>query len=108
MNIKPLYKSDRKILVGLDDDFSEVCVPDGLVMVIDLEGKKILNSPWSGQKILMTGDFTPIMIHQKSEYRKRIRKALRKRTIADIEKQLKNPDEEAVESLVWKPERLKL
>ena len=94
--------------MGLDDDFSEVCVPDGLVMVIDLEGKKILNSPWSGQKILMTGDFTPIKIHQKSEYRKRIRKALRKRTIADIEKQLKNPDEEAVESLVWKPERLKL
>ncbi|MGM0666650.1 MAG: hypothetical protein ACQETA_04960 [Bacteroidota bacterium] len=106
MNIKPLYKSDRKILVGLDDDFREVCVPDGLVMVIDLERKKILRPPWSGQRILMTEDFAPIMMHQKSEYRKRIKKAFRKRTIAEIEKQLKNPPDEAVESLLWKPERL--
>lgn len=106
MNIKPLYKSEKKIMVGLDDDFREVCVPDGLVIVIELEEKKILRSPWSGQKILMNGDFTPIMKHQKSEYRQKIRRAFRKRIIAEIEKQLKNPPEEAIESLLWKPERL--
>jgi hypothetical protein len=106
MNIKPLYESGREILVGLDDDFREVCVPDGLVMIIDLERKKVLRSPWSGQKILMTGEFTPIMMHLKNEYRKKIKKAFRKRTIAEIEKQLTNPPEEAVQSLLWKPERL--
>lgn len=106
MNIKPLYKSGREILVGLDDDFSEVCVPDGLVMVIDLEGKKILRTPWSGQRILMTGDFSPIRIPRKDKYRKKIKKAFRKRKVAEMEKQLTNPPREAVESLLWKPERL--
>ena len=106
MNIKPLYKSGREILVGLDDDFSEVCVPDGLVMVIDLEGKKVVRTPWSGQRILMTGDFSPIRIARKDKYRRKIKKAFRKRKIAEMEKQLTNPAREAVESLLWKPERL--
>ena len=106
MNIKPLYKSDSKILVGLDDDFKEVCVIDGLVICIDLENKKIVHPPWSGQKILMKGDYRPIMTHQKNIYRQKIRKALKKRIIADIEKQLKHPPLEAVGSLIWKPERL--
>lgn len=106
MKIKPLYKSDNEILVGLDDDFREVCVPDGLVMSIDLERKKVIRTPWSGQKILMEGNYSPIMLHQKNKYRQKIRKALRKRIIADIEKQLTKPPEEAVHSLIWKPERL--
>ncbi len=106
MNIKPLYKSDSKILVGLEDDFQELCVLDGLVMSIDLQDKKIVHPPWSGQKILMEGDYTPIMIHQKNDYRQKIKKSLKKKMIANIEKQLKYPPEEAVYSLIWKPDRL--
>jgi len=106
MNIKPLYKSDSKIIVGLEDDFQELCVLDGLVMSIDLQDKKIVHPPWSGQKILMEGDYTPIMIHQKNDYRQKIKKSLKKKMIANIEKQLKYPPEEAVYSLIWKPDRL--
>ncbi|MDZ7738557.1 MAG: hypothetical protein U5K32_05715 [Bacteroidales bacterium] len=106
MNIKPLYKSDMVILVGLDDDFIEPCVLDGLVIAIDLDNKEIFQSPWSGQKILREGDFTPILSHQKDEYSKRIKKSLKKRMIADIEKKLKHPSQEAVDSLIWKPARL--
>ncbi len=105
MNIKPLYKSDSKILVGLEEDFREVCAMDGLVISIDLENKKIVHPPWSGQKILMEGDYIPIMIDKKNKYRQKIKKALKKRMIADIEKQLKDPPVEAVNSLIWKPER---
>ncbi|MBN1387234.1 MAG: hypothetical protein JW965_02235 [Bacteroidales bacterium] len=106
MNIKPLYKSERVILVGLEDDFQEVCVLDGLVMSIDLRDKKIIHPPWSGQKILKEGYYTPIMIHQKNDYRQKIKQSLKRRMINDIEKQLKHPPEEAVNSLIWKPERL--
>ncbi len=106
MKIKPLYKSDSKILVGLEDDFQELCVLDGLVMSIDLQDRKIVHPPWSGQKILMGGDYAPIMIHQKNDYRQKIKKSLKKKMIADIEKQLKHPPEEAVDSLIWKPDRL--
>ena len=76
MNIKPLYKSDSKILIGLEDDFQELSVLDGLVMSIDLHNKKIVHPPWSGQKILMEGDYTPIMTHQKDDYRQKIKKSL--------------------------------
>ncbi|MDT8401093.1 MAG: hypothetical protein RQ743_05310 [Bacteroidales bacterium] len=106
MNIKPLYKSDNKILVGLDDDFREVCLLDGLVMIIDLDRREAVHPPWSGQKILTEGNYTPIMTHQKDKYRKKIKKAFKKRKIAEIEKQLKSPTREAIDSLIWKPERL--
>ncbi|KPK31774.1 MAG: hypothetical protein AMK70_11775 [Nitrospira bacterium SG8_35_1] len=105
MNIKPLYKSEREILVGLNDDFRELCVLDGLVMIVDLLERKIVHPPWSGQKILMKGDYTPIMIHQKNEFRQKIKKSLKRKMINDIENQLKHPPEEAVNSLIWKPER---
>jgi len=106
MNIKPLYKSDRKILVGLEDDFRELCVLDGIVIGIDLEGRKIVQAPWSGQKILMEGGYTAILIHQKNDYRSKIKKSLKRRMIADIENQLKHPPDEAVDSLIWKSDRL--
>lgn len=105
MNIKPLYKSDSKVLVGLEEDFPELCVLDGLVMGIDLESKKILHPPWSGQKILMEGEYTPILVQQKNSYRQKIRKAFRKKKIAEIERQLRNPSGEAIDSLIWKAER---
>jgi len=106
MNIKPLYSSDSKVLVGLEDDFRELCVLDGLVMSIDLERKKIIREPWSGQKLLLEEDYTPILIKQKNTYRQKIRKAFRRKKIAEMEKQLRNPSEEAIKSLIWKPERL--
>lgn len=106
MNIKPLYKSDNEILVGLNDDFRELCVLDGIVMSVDLKDKKIVHPPCSGQKLLMEGNYTPIMVDQKDKYRQKIKKNLKKRMITDIEKQLEHPPQEAVNSLIWKPERL--
>ncbi len=106
MNIKPLYKSNREVLVGLEDDFRELCVLDGLVISIDLKNRKIVHPPWSGQKVLLEGDYTPIMIHQKNDFRQKIKRSLKRKMINDIENQLKNPPEEAVNSLIWKPDRL--
>lgn len=105
MSIKPLYKSSSEILVGLSEDFREVCVIDGLVISIDLEKKRILHKPWSGQKILKEGKYLPIMVNQKNDYRQKIKKSLKRKMIADIENQLKYPPEEAVNSLIWKPDR---
>jgi len=108
MNIKPLYKSRESILlVGLEDDYRQVCVPDGLVVAIDLKNKKIIQPPWSGQKILRQGDYSPIIPQEKNSYRQKIKKSLKKRKISDIEKQLQHPPEEAVNSLIWKPRRFK-
>lgn len=106
MKVKPLYRNGDRILVGLYDDFSEVCVIDGLVVTVDLKKRKVLHQPWSGQKILKKEDYKPILKHQKDEYRQKIRKAFKKRKLAEIEKQLANPPRDAINSLIWKPGRL--
>ncbi len=108
MNIKPLYKNDSEILVGLEEDFTEVCILDGLVISLDLKERKQKGKPWSGQKVLRNGKYTPILINQKNEYRQMIRKTFRKRFLADIKKQLISPPAEAVKSLIWKPDRLRI
>lgn len=106
MNLKPLYRTDNSILIGLKSDFTEVCVLDGLVVEIDLEGKKILSGPESGLRKLKSGSYKPIRQHEKKEYARVIEKKLKRRLIRKIEEELIYPARESIDTLTWIPDRL--
>ena len=106
MKIKPLYKDDNNVLVGLESDFPEVCVIDGLVVEIDLQSKRILNHPWSGQKKLKHRTYSPIRKEEKAEYRKRVERSLKRKGIKQVLEMLMNPTTDQVQSLIWIPDRL--
>ena len=106
MNLKPLYKAENNILIGLKSDFQELCVIDGLVVEVDIEGKKILSEPVSGLHKLKAGNYTPIRQREKKEYARMIERRLKRKLLKKIEEKLAYPAKEAVESLVWVPERL--
>lgn len=106
MSIKPLYRFDNKILVGLEVDFRELCVIDGLVVELDLDDKNILHHPWSGQKKLRLGIYSPIRNEHKIEIKRRIERKFRRKIVNQIIDMLTNPTGEQIESLIWKPDRL--
>ena len=106
MKLKPLYISDGIILVGLLEDFDELCVLDGLVVEIDLNKGKALSDPVSGLSLLKRKSFTPIRQHEKHDYTRMISRKLKRRTLRKIEEDLETPPESAIESLSWIPERL--
>ena len=106
MTLKPLYKLGSKVLVGLDKDFYEVCVLDGLVIEVDLDARQPLTSAGSGLYLLKHSSYTPIRKNEKSEYIRLLRKKLKKKQLRKIEEELEFPSREAVESLQWVPERL--
>ena len=106
MNLKPLYKSQNNILIGLKSDFRELCVIDGLVVEVDIEGKRILSEPVSGLQKLKAGSYTPIRQQEKKEYARMIERKLKRKTLKKIEEKLVDPPKQSVESLAWIPERL--
>lgn len=106
MNLKPLYRTDSRILIGLESDFTELCVLDGLVVEIDLEGKKVLGDPVSGLKKLKTGSYTPIRQSEKRDYSRLVERKLKKKLIRKIRETLEVPPKASIESLVWIPDRL--
>ena len=74
MILKPLYRSDNRILVGLMKDFQELCVLDGLVVEVDLSNGTSVSSPAGGISLLKKGSYIPIRQHEKAEYSKIISK----------------------------------
>ena len=106
MTIKPLYRSENKLLVGLSKDFPELCVLDGLVVEIDLDNKKIVSSPAGGLQKLKKGSYIPIRQSEKREYCKLLAKRLKKKLIKKIEEDLESPPSDAIKTLVWIPDRL--
>jgi hypothetical protein len=106
MTLKPLYRSENRILVGLMKDFQELCVLDGLVIEIDLGNGTSVSPPAGGISILKKGSYIPIRQHEKSEYSKIISRKLKKRTLRKIIADLESPPSESIETLVWVPERL--
>jgi len=106
MGIKPLYKSDNLLLVGLSKDFSELCVLDGLVVEVDLLKKKIISGPEGGLNKLRKGAYTAIRQAEKREFTKILVKNLKKKAIKKIEQDLESPSKASIETLVWIPDRL--
>lgn len=106
MNLKPLYRNESRILLGLVDDFAELCVLDGLVVEVDVDSKRVLGDPYSGFRKLQSGSYTPIRQHEKKEYCRLVERKLRKKIIRSIEEKLERPPTEAISSLTWVPQRL--
>lgn len=106
MNLKPLYRIENRILIGLESDFQELCVLDGLVIEVDLEGKKKLSGPESGLLKLKSGDYKPIRQHEKKQYARALEKKLKRKLIRKIEEELSYPDRESIATLSWVPDRL--
>ena len=106
VKLKPLYRSENNFLVGLAADFKELCVLDGLVVEVDIDSKKIIGDPVSGFSKLQSGEYTPIRQSEKKEYSKLIERKLKKRLIRKIEEELEAPDDIALNSLIWRPDRL--
>jgi len=107
MNLIPLYKINNRFLLGLDIDYPEDKVTDGLVIEIDINEKRIVNPPWSGQKKLKFGYYDAIEESERSFYLDIISTTLGKNMIIEIIDNLLYPDKKAIESLVWTPDRLK-
>lgn len=107
MNIIPLYRFESSILVGLDIDFAEPTVEDGLVVEIDLNEKQIKHQPWSGQKKLKFGYYYTVEVPDREKVLEEILNVLDKNKIIEIIDILLYPNKESVDSLIWLPERLK-
>lgn len=107
MKIIPLYKIDDRFLIGLDIDYPGKTVTDGLVIEVDIQDKKIVNPPWSGQKKLKFGCYDAIDESEREFYTDLISTALGKNLIIEIIDNLLYPDKIAIESLIWTPDRLK-
>ncbi len=107
MKIIPLYRFENLFLVGLKTDFQDEKIHDGLVIEIDLKRRKIKNSPWSGQKMLKFGYYYPISKSEISSTYELIISEMGEEFIDEIERKLLFPSKEAIESLIWIPERLK-
>jgi len=108
MNIIPLYRFESSILVGLDIDFVEPTVEDGLVVEIDLKEKEIKHQPWSGQKKLKFGYYYTVEVSGREIVLEEILNALDKNKIIQIIDILLYPNKESIDSLIWLPERLRI
>ena len=108
MKIIPLYRFENIILVGLESDYQNEENVDSLVTKINLRTKKIDYPAWSGQKMLKFGYYFPIDKNERSSIYDLIKSKLGEEVINEIENILLFPSKEAIDSLIWIPERLKL
>ena len=108
MKIIPLYRYESIFLVGIESDYQDKETNDGLVATINLRTKKIDCQAWSGQKMLKFGYYFPIDKSERSSIYDLIKSELGEDVINQIENMLLFPSQEAIDSLIWIPERLKL
>ena len=104
--IIPLYRRHNDILIGLAEDYPEV-VDDGLVVMINLENKKIIGQPYSGQRIVKHGYWDVIEKDERHQVMKLLDESLEASVVNEIIDLLLNPLMESIQSLLWKPERLR-
>ena len=107
MKIVPLYRYENIFLVGLESDSHDEKNLDGLVLKIDLRRKKIDYPAWSIQKMLKFGYYFPIDIGERNTLCNLIINELGEELVNQIENKLLFPSQEAIDSLIWIPERLK-
>jgi hypothetical protein len=102
----PLYRRHNDILIGLSEDYPEV-VDDGLVVMINLENKKIIGQPSSGQRIVKHGYWDVIEKDERQQVMKLLDESLEGSVLNEIIDLLINPPKDSIQSLLWKPERFK-
>jgi hypothetical protein len=102
----PLYYIESKVLIGLKEDYAQGKVDDGLVLELDLNEKRIVDNPWSGQKKLKFGYYYAVEENEKQELLRKIQASFDELVLREMVDLLLNPSLESVKSLVWLPERL--
>lgn len=104
--IIPLYRRGNDILVGLAEDYSGI-VEDGLVVMVDLEQREIVGQPSSGQRIIKHGYWDAIKEDERQLVLKQLLESFGSLRVNEIIDLLLHPPKESVQSLLWKPERLR-
>jgi len=107
MKIKPVYRFESLILLGLDIDYVENKVLDGLVVELNLERKSLRHGPWSLQKKLKFGFYYPVEKSEEAELTELIYSVIPVDDINEFIELLLHPEDESVKSLIWLPERLR-
>ena len=104
--IIPLYRRHNDILMGLTEDYLDV-VEDGLVLLVDLEKREIVGQPSSGQRIIKHGYWDPIERDERQLVLNQLYESFGTLRVNEIIDLLLNPPKESIQSLLWKPERLR-
>jgi hypothetical protein len=102
----PLYRRGNDILVGLTEDYPEV-VDDGLALMVNLVKKEIIGQPFSGQRIVKHGYWEAIKEDKRQQVLKQLFESFGSVRVNEIMDLLLNPPKESIQSLLWKPERLR-
>jgi len=102
----PLYRRGNDILVGLTEDYSEV-VDDGLALMVNLDKKEIIGQPYSGQRIVKHGYWDAIKEDEIQLVLKQLFESFGSLRVNEIMDLLLHPPKESIQSLLWKPERLR-
>lgn len=93
-------------MIGLTEDYPEV-VDDGLVVMVDLDKKRIVGQPFSGQRIIKHGYWDAIKEEERQLVLKQLFISFGSVRVNEIMDLLLNPPIESIRSLRWKPERLR-
>lgn len=107
MKIVPLYRYENIFLVGLESDSHDEKNLDGLVSKIDIRKKKIEYPAWSIQKMLKFGYYYSIDVSERQSLYDLIISELGEDLVNQIKEKLLFPSQEAIDSLIWIPERLR-
>jgi hypothetical protein len=104
--ITPLYRRFNDILIGLTEDYPEEA-DDGLVVMVDLDKKQIIGHQVSYQRIIKHGYWDWIEVNQRQQVLKQVYESFGAMRVNEIIDLLLNPPMKSIQSLLWKPDRLR-
>lgn len=92
-------------MIGLAEDYPEEA-DDGLVVMVDLD-KKIIGEQFSYQRIIKHGYWDWIEVIERQQVLKQVYESFGALRVNEIMDLLLNPPMESIQTLLWKPERLR-
>ncbi len=106
--ILPAYgDEDRMLVIHADDYDGKKSIADAVCVILEPNTRKIIRA-WSLAKMLKFGYYQPICSEKDiRNARKVIHRFFSKKEIAGILEQPETPDQEAIQSLIDIPERIK-
>ena len=107
MKLVPLYRTGPILIIGSRDDFGANPPKDGLVLKVNLAKGSLLAGPWSLQLFLKFGSYEPVSPESLTELLCEMSESFTSVDLTRFQAILDNPDERAINSLVWIPERLR-
>jgi len=100
--LTPIYWEGNKILIALTEDMpqGEKKMLDSLVMKVDIEAGVMEGIPWSGQKMLKFGSYTPINAQEKPGIQEKLEKTFDTIELHKLYTLLKEPPQESIDKLI--------